>query len=89
MPSNYRYPGKADFEGVSKEMKTQGIKTGEMSDVDASSLYREKKEGDLLGSTNAKFSQFVKTSKPKMMHNQSALFKMADDHSIYDTSGNR
>lgn len=58
-----------------------------MSDVNASSLYREGKEGDLMGSTNAKFSQFVKTSKSKMMNNQSAVFKMADDHSLYSTSG--
>jgi len=87
MPTNYRYPGKAEFEGVSKEMKSQGIKTGEMSDVDASSLYREGKEGDLLGSTDVKFSQFVQTSKMKMKNDQSAIFKMADDFSVYDTSG--
>ena len=89
MPTNYRYPGKADFEGVSKEMKTQGIKTGEMSDVDASSLYREKKEGDLLGSTKVDFSQFTKTSKHSMKNDEAAIFKMAEDHSLYDTSGNR
>ena len=63
MPSNYRYPGKSEFQGVSKQ--------GEFSDVNAGSLYRESKEGDLLGSTDAKFSQS----------------RMADDHSIYDTSG--
>ena len=79
MPANYRYPGKSDIEGT--------VKQGEMSDVNASSLYREGKEGDLMGSTNAKFSQFVKTSKSKMMNNQSAVFKMADDHSLYSTSG--
>jgi|TARA_R110000823_G_scaffold271456_1_gene390886 hypothetical protein len=79
MPTNYRYPGKSDIEGT--------VKQGEMSDVNASSLYREGKEGDLMGSTNAKFSQFVKTSKSKMMNNQSAVFKMADDHSLYSTSG--
>jgi hypothetical protein len=79
MPSNYRYPGKSDIEGT--------VKQGEMSDVNAGSLYREKKEGDLLGATNAKFSQFVKTSKSKMMNSQAAIFKMADDHSLYTTSG--
>ena len=83
MPTNYRYPGKADFEGVSKEMKSQGIKTGEMSDVDASSLYREGKEGDLLGSTDAKFSQFVQTSKTKMKNEEASLFRLAEDHSLY------
>jgi hypothetical protein len=80
MPTNYRYPGKAEFEGT--------IKQGEMSDVNAGSLYREGKEGDLLGSTDAKFSQFVQTSKMKMKNDQSAIFKMADDFSVYDTSGN-
>jgi hypothetical protein len=80
MPTNYRYPGKAEFEGT--------VKQGEMSDVNAGSLYREGKEGDLLGSTDAKFSQFVQTSKMKMKNDQSAIFKMADDFSVYDTSGN-
>ena len=51
MPSNYRYPGKSDFEGVSKEMKKHGIKTGEVSDVNAASLYREKMDSRLVGST--------------------------------------
>ena len=55
MPSNYRYPGKSDFEGVSKEMKKHGIKTGEVSDVNAASLYREKMDSRLVGSAgNAK-----------------------------------
>jgi len=79
MPSNYRYPGKAEFEGT--------VKQGDMSDVNAGSLYREGKEGDLLGSTDVKFSQFVQTSKMKMKNDQSAIFKMADDFSVYDTSG--
>jgi len=81
MPAKYRYPGKSDFESMSKQ--------GTMSDVDASSLYREKKEADLLGSSDAKFSQFVKTSKHNMKNEEAALFKMAEDHSLYDTSGNR
>tara|TARA_R100001086_G_C11817331_1_gene253197 strand:+ start:685 stop:930 length:246 start_codon:yes stop_codon:yes gene_type:complete len=81
MPAKYRYPGKSDFESMSKQ--------GTMSDVDASSLYREKKEADLLGSSDAKFSQFVKTSKTKMKNQEAAIFKMAEDHSLYDTSGNR
>ena len=81
MPAKYRYPGKSDFESMSKQ--------GTMSDVDASSLYREKKEADLLGSSDAKFSQFVKTSKHYMKNEEAALFKMAEDHSLYDTSGNR
>ena len=51
MPSNYRYPGKADFESVSKEMKNHGIKTGEVSDVDASKLYREKMDSRIVGTT--------------------------------------
>ena len=80
MPTNYRYPGKAEFEGT--------VKQGDMSDVNAGSLYREGKEGDLLGSTDVKFSQFVQTSKMKMKNDQSAIFKMADDFSVYDTSGN-
>jgi len=55
MPSNYRYPGKSDFESVSKEMKKNGIKTGEISDVNAASLYREKMDSRLVGSAgNAK-----------------------------------
>lgn len=79
MPTNYRYPGKAEFEGT--------VKQGEMSDVNAGSLYRESKEGDLLGSTDVKFSQSIQTSKMKMKNDQSAIFKMADDFSIYNTSG--
>jgi len=79
MPANYRYPGKSDFESWSKQ--------GTMSDVDASSLYREKKEADLLGSSDSKFSQFVKTSKHSTKHNEAAIFKMAEDYSVYDTSG--
>ena len=79
MPSNYRYPGKSEFQGVSKQ--------GEFSDVNAGSLYRESKEGDLLGSTDAKFSQFIQTSKTKMQNDYAAMARMADDHSIYDTSG--
>ena len=79
MPTNYRYPGKAEFEGT--------VKQGDMSDVNAGSLYREGKEGDLLGSTDVKFSQSIQTSKMKMKNEQSAIFKMADDFSIYDTSG--
>ena len=54
MPTNYRYPGKAEFEGT--------VKQGAMSDVNAGSLYREGKEGDLLGSTDVKFSQSIQTS---------------------------
>ena len=80
MPAKYRYPGKSDFEAAAP--------AGRLSDVDSSSLYREGKEGDLLGSTDAKFSQFVQTSKMKMKNDQSAIFKMADDFSVYDTSGN-
>ena len=79
MPAKYRYPGKAEFEGT--------VKQGEMSDVNAGSLYREGKEGDLLGSTDVKFSQSIQTSKMKMKNDQSAIFKMADDFSIYNTSG--
>ena len=79
MPTNYRYPGKAEFEGT--------VKQGDMSDVNAGSLYREGKEGDLLGSTDVKFSQSIQTSKMKMKNEQSAIFKMADDFSVYDTSG--
>ena len=79
MPTNNRSPGKAEFEGT--------VKQGEMSDVNAGSLYREGKEGDLLGSTDVKFSQSIQTSKMKMKNEQSAIFKMADDFSIYDTSG--
>ena len=79
MPSNYRYPGKSDFEAQTP--------AGQMSDVNAGSLYREAKEGDLLGSTDAKFSQFIQTSKTKMQNDYAAMSRMADDHSIYDTSG--
>ena len=79
MPANYRYPGKSDFESWSKQ--------GTMSDVDASVLYREKKEADLLGSLNSKFSQFVQTSKTKMKNDEAAIFRMAEDYSVYDTSG--
>jgi len=75
MPSNYRYPGKAEFEGT--------VKQGDMSDVNAGTLYREKKEGDLLGSTDANFSQSIKTSKTKMKNDEAAIFKMADDNSLY------
>ena len=79
MPAKYRYPGKSDFEAAAP--------AGRLSDVDASSLYREGKEGDLLGSTDVKFSQSIQTSKMKMKNDQSAIFKMADDFSIYNTSG--
>tara|TARA_R110000744_G_scaffold368439_1_gene478329 strand:+ start:334 stop:564 length:231 start_codon:yes stop_codon:yes gene_type:complete len=75
MPSNYRYPGKAEFEGT--------VKQGDMSDVNAGTLYREKKESDLLGSTDANFSQSIKTSKTKMKNDEAAIFKMADDNSLY------
>ena len=44
MPSNYRYPGKSDFESWSKQ--------GAMSDVDASKLYREKMDSRIMGSTD-------------------------------------
>tara|TARA_R110001599_G_scaffold164798_1_gene354278 strand:- start:510 stop:752 length:243 start_codon:yes stop_codon:yes gene_type:complete len=79
MPSNYRYPGKAEFEGT--------VKQGDMSDVNAGSLHREGKEGDLLGSTDANFSQSIQTSKTKMKNDQAAIFKMANDNSLYNTSG--
>ena len=79
MPAKYRYPGKSDLESMSKQ--------GTMSDVDASVLYREKKEADLLGSSDSKFSQFVKTSTSGMKNQEAAIFKMAEDHSLYDTSG--
>ena len=79
MPTNYRYPGKSDFESWSKQ--------GEFSDVNAGSLYREAKEGDLLGSTGANFSQYTETSKTKMKNDEAAIFRMAEDHSVYDTSG--
>ena len=79
MPTNYRYPGKADFEAAAP--------AGRLSDVDASSLYREGKEGDLLGSTDSKFSQFIQTSKSKMKNDEASIFRMAEDHSLYDASG--
>jgi len=75
MPSNYRYPGKAEFEGT--------VKQGDMSDVNAGILYREKKESDLMGSTDANFSQSIKTSKMNMKNDEAAIFKMADDNSLY------
>jgi len=75
MPSNYRYPGKAEFEGK--------VKQGDMSDVNAGSLHREGKEGDLLGSIDATFSQFVQTSKTKMKNEEASLFRLAEDHSLY------
>ena len=75
MPTNYRYPGKSDFEAQTP--------AGEMSDVNAASLYRESKEGDLLGSTGAKFSQFIQTSKQKMKNEEATIFRMAEDHSLY------
>ena len=75
MPSKYRYPGKSDFEAQTP--------AGQMRDVNAGSLYREAKEGDLLGSTDAKFSQFVQTSKQKMKNEEAAIFRMAEDHSLY------
>jgi|TARA_R100001530_G_scaffold59305_1_gene42991 hypothetical protein len=75
MPTNYRYPGKSDFQSVSKQ--------GELSDVNESSLYREAQESDLIGSVDTKFSQFVQTSKQKMKNEEAAIFRMAEDHSIY------
>ena len=44
MPTNYRYPSKEDFESQSKQ--------GTMSDVDASSHYREKIDKNLVGTTD-------------------------------------
>ena len=79
MPAKYRYPGKSDFEAAAP--------AGRLSDVDASNLYREGKEGDLLGSTDSKFSQSVQTSSTKMKNDEAAIFRMAEDHSLYDTSG--
>ena len=79
MPAKYRYPGKSDFEAAAP--------AGRLSDVDASSLYREGKEGDFLGSTGANFSLFTQTSKMKMKNDEAAIFRMAEDHSVYDTSG--
>ena len=75
MPAKYRYPGKSDFEDAAP--------AGRLSDVDSGSLYREGKEGDLLGSTNSKFSQFVQTSKQKMKNDEATLFRMAEDHSLF------
>ena len=75
MPSKYRYPGKSDFESQTP--------AGQMSDVNAGSLHRESKENDLLGSSDAKFSQFIKTSKQKTKNDEAALFRMAEDHSLY------
>ena len=75
MPTNYRYPGKSDFQSVSKQ--------GELSDVNESSLYREAQESDLIGSVDTKFSQFVQTSKQKMKNEEAAIFRMAEYHSIY------
>jgi hypothetical protein len=75
MPTNYRYPGKAEFEGT--------VKQGDMSDVNAGSLHREGEEGDLLGSIDATFSQFVQTSKTKMKNEEASLFRLAEDHSLY------
>ena len=43
MPSKYRYPGKSDFESATKQ--------GTMSDVNASSLYREKMDSRIVGTT--------------------------------------
>jgi len=42
MPSNYRYPGKSDFESATKH--------GKVSDVNAASLYREKMDQRIVGS---------------------------------------
>jgi hypothetical protein len=75
MPTNYRYPGKSDFEAQTP--------AGQMSDVNAGSLYREAKEGDLLGSSSAKFSQFIQTSKQKMKNEEATIFRMAEDHSLF------
>ena len=75
MPAKYRYPGKSDFEAAAP--------AGRMSDVNSASLYREGKEGDLLGSNNAKFSQSVQTSSTKMKNDEAAIFRMAEDHSLY------
>ena len=55
--------------------------------MNAGSLYREAKESDLPGSTGANFSQFTQTSKTKMKNDEAAIFRMAEDHSMYDTSG--
>jgi len=47
MPAKYRYPGKSDFEGATKQ--------GTVSDVDASKLHREKMDSRIVGTTgNAK-----------------------------------
>ena len=42
MPSNYRYPGKSDFESATKH--------GKVSDVNEASLYREKMDQRIVGS---------------------------------------
>ena len=43
MPAKYRYPGKSDFEGATKQ--------GNVSDVNAASLYREKMAARIVGPT--------------------------------------
>jgi hypothetical protein len=75
MPSNYRYPGKSDFESAAP--------AGRMSDANESSLYREKMESDLIGSTKEAFKSSVSVPSPKGNNIDSSLWKMADDHSIY------
>jgi hypothetical protein len=71
-----------------KEMQSVS-KQGEMSPIPDGQLYREGLEGDIVGPTDATFTQTLDApSKPGSIHNQEkAIFAMADDYSIYNTSG--
>jgi|TARA_R100001530_G_scaffold75752_1_gene53172 hypothetical protein len=79
MPSNYRYPSKADFESKAP--------AGRMNDANESVLYRQKMESDLLGSTKEAFKASVSVPSPKGSGVDSSIWKLADDNSIYNTAG--
>jgi hypothetical protein len=80
MPMGKAY-GMKEMQSVSKQ--------GEMSPIPDGQLYREGLEGDIVGPTDATFTQTLDApSKPGSIHNQEkAIFAMADDYSIYNTSG--
>tara|TARA_R100000458_G_C8225787_1_gene208875 strand:+ start:460 stop:705 length:246 start_codon:yes stop_codon:yes gene_type:complete len=80
MPMGKAY-GMKEMQSVSKQ--------GEMSPIPDGQLYREGLEGDIVGPTNTSFTNTLDApTKPGSIHNQEkAIFAMADDYSIYNTSG--
>ena len=79
MPAKYRYPGRADMESVAP--------AGRMSDVKAADLFRYSLESDIIGPISTDMSQSISVPTAKTPSIDPAMERMANDHSLYDTSG--